>query len=117
MTRKVLGQMGENLAAYALEQRGFKVLAKNVYTRFGEIDLIVKKNNHVLFVEVKTRTNRAYGFPEEAINDKKRLHLTRSAQILNTKFAHGLDWSLVAISVELNLKNKLAHLRCFALDA
>jgi putative endonuclease len=67
-----LGARGEALARECLEGRGWEVLAQNV--RFGrrEVDLVVRKRDLIAFVEVKTRTGRAFGVPELAVNLRKR---------------------------------------------
>jgi putative endonuclease len=56
--RRALGQLGERLAAGHLERLGFTILARNVRTRYGEIDLIAFDGHTIVFVEVKTRRAR-----------------------------------------------------------
>ncbi len=57
--RRALGRMGERLAAEHLERLGFAVIARNVFTRMGELDLIVCDGSALVFVEVKTRRVRS----------------------------------------------------------
>ena len=78
--RKTLGNWGEELAAKYLQERGLSVVARNVFTPYGEIDLVAKKDDVFVFVEVKTRSNFSYGYPEEALTGKKQTHLVESAQ-------------------------------------
>lgn len=78
-SRQVLGRWGEGLAAEFLVARGLEILSKNFRTPDGEIDLIAKKGDDLVFVEVKTRRNTLYSFPEEAINDEKIEHLESAA--------------------------------------
>ncbi len=70
------------MASYFLEQRGYKVLARNVRTGRGEIDLIARQESSgvLVFVEVKTRTNDHFGVPEEAVDARKLEHLFRAAE-------------------------------------
>jgi putative endonuclease len=114
---KQLGVMGERIVADALAQRGFVILARNKRTRFGEIDLIAKKNKEVLFVEVKTRRTRTFGYPEEAITRIKRLHLSRCAAILAPTFAKNCNYAILVVAVEIDLLNKTARLRRIELDS
>lgn len=67
-----LGRWGEARAARFLEARGWTVLARNY--RFGrrEVDLVVRRGDLVVFVEVKTRAGPAYGAPLEAVTHQKR---------------------------------------------
>ncbi len=78
-SRQVLGRWGEGLAAEFLVARGLEILSKNFRTPDGEIDIIAKGGDDLIFVEVKTRRNTLYSFPEEAINDEKIEHLESAA--------------------------------------
>jgi len=66
-----LGQMGEDKAANFLRRRGYTIVSQNFRTRFGEIDIIARDGNALVFVEVKTRSNTEYGTPAEAITKAK----------------------------------------------
>ena len=78
-SRQVLGRWGEGVAAEFLVARGLEILSKNFRTPDGEIDLIARKGDDLVFVEVKTRRNTLYSYPEEAINDEKIEHLESAA--------------------------------------
>ena len=65
------GYEGEQLAADFLVQKGFEVVERNYRHKHSEIDLIVKKGNWLIFVEVKTRSSYAFGYPEEFVDYKK----------------------------------------------
>ncbi len=116
LSNQQLGFLGERIVARALHERGFDLVARNVRTRFGEVDLIVKKGRQVVFVEVKTRTSRRYGYPEEAITYKKRMAMSRSAVALSRKFARGCHWAILIVAVEINVLRKEAHLMRIELD-
>ncbi|MEN9640060.1 MAG: hypothetical protein RLZZ262_1929 [Bacteroidota bacterium] len=76
---KGIGDKGEELAAKYLLERGYILIEKNWrYFRY-EIDLIVQKDRHVIFVEVKTRYSANYGEPWEAVNRAKRQKICASA--------------------------------------
>jgi putative endonuclease len=73
------GKFGEILAKNFLKKNGYSILFENYRTRFGEIDLIVEKNNTIIFVEVKYRTNKNFGRAEESINKSKIKKIRNSA--------------------------------------
>ncbi len=78
--RQAIGSWGEHLAERYLLERGYQILGKNVRTPYGEIDILARQNDELVFVEVKTRTNTAFGLPEAAITTKKQTHMIRAAQ-------------------------------------
>jgi putative endonuclease len=75
---RALGNAGEALAARWLTDHGFRVVARNLRTSYGELDIVAEKDGHVHVVEVKTRRGTGYGSPLEAINNRKQEHLRRS---------------------------------------
>ena len=81
MNKRKFGTIGEKIAQKYLENNGYEIIEKNYYTKMGEIDIIAKKDNYIIFVEVKTRTSEKYGKPSEAVNKIKKLHMKRSAGI------------------------------------
>ncbi|MFC0266263.1 YraN family protein [Alloscardovia macacae] len=81
-----LGRFGENYACEYLTALGWSVLDRNWYCRFGEIDIVAlcpetgeMKVPVLVFIEVKTRTSRAYGDPLDAITPTKCVHLRKAA--------------------------------------
>ena len=94
-----IGQWGENIAADYLRENGYDVIARNVRTPYGEIDIIAEKDGFTCFVEVKTRTTKSYGPPEIAVTPRKQGHMLASAEHYTT--AHELDhWQIDVIAVE-----------------
>ncbi|MDQ3099501.1 MAG: YraN family protein [bacterium] len=80
---KLLGQAGEEFATQFLLKRGYTIIVRNWRTKIGEVDIIAKHNATLYFIEVKTRSNIAYGYPSEAITPKKlqRMKITASQYI------------------------------------
>jgi putative endonuclease len=80
-SKKELGDYGEKLAKNYLCDKKLKFVEKNFRHYKNEIDLIFcdRKNKIIIFVEVKTRTGKAFGEPEEAINSNKRLYVRKAA--------------------------------------
>jgi len=76
-----LGQSGEDYIAAYVEQLGWKILARNVHFRSGEIDLIAEDRGEIVFAEVKTRSNARYGSPAESVSRSKLRKITLSAQL------------------------------------
>ena len=76
----ILGQTGEELAAVFLQRQGYKILVRNYRQKCGEIDIIAKDGSTLVFVEVKTRKNAAFGTPFEAVTEKKQRQIGRVAQ-------------------------------------
>ena len=81
MNKRKFGIIGEKIAQGFLINKGYKIIDTNFYTRKGEIDVIAKKNDIIVFVEVKTRTNLEYGTPANAVNSIKKKHLRKAAEI------------------------------------
>lgn len=77
--RDAFGEQGEEVAAAHLATLGLDVVERRARTRFGEIDLVCLDGAEVVFVEVKTRHGRAYGYPEAAVTYAKRRHLRSAA--------------------------------------
>ena len=74
------GKIGEIIAAKYLTLKVVKVIDKNYKNRFGEIDIIGKLENKILFVEVKSRTSKNYGLACEAVNSNKIKKITSVAK-------------------------------------
>lgn len=75
-----LGRRGEKLAAKFLRRSGFKVLYRNFRApRGGEIDIVCRDGDELVFVEVKTRSSRDYGSPASAVNREKQALIARGA--------------------------------------
>lgn len=81
------GQEGEELAlnkyledGYVLVDRNFQYYSNGIKGRLGEIDLVVKKDNLLVFVEVKARSDSRYGHPVEQVSRKKLMSLYRAWQ-------------------------------------
>jgi putative endonuclease len=97
--KKEIGAWGEGLAADWLAERGYRIVARNIRTPYGEIDIIVQQGDVTIFVEVKTLTSSANFFPEANITRAKQQRMFNSAQQYAAE--HEIDhWQIDAISVE-----------------
>lgn len=98
--RQALGRLGEQLAARALESRGYALIARNVRTPMGEIDLVARDGDWWVFVEVRCRRGTAYGRPEDSLTARKRAHLLAAAQhYLNARQLTGVPWRVDFVAV------------------
>jgi putative endonuclease len=70
--RQQFGMFGEDAACAALEQRGYVIVERRYRTRAGELDIIARHGEYLVFVEVKARQDRSYGDPEEAVTLQKQ---------------------------------------------
>ncbi len=108
-----LGRQGEALAARYLQRRGWQVVARNVRTPYGEIDLVARDGTVWVFVEVKTRTGRGFGWPEEAVTPHKwqRLHDAALHWMAEHAIPAEADWRIdvVAIVLRPGRKPEIRH--------
>lgn len=74
---KDIGNFGEDLALNYLKNKGYLTLKRNFRNRYGEIDLICKNNDLIIFIEVKSRYNSCYGSPSEAVTYSKQKQIIK----------------------------------------
>ena len=76
-----LGNRGERKAAGFLRRQGFRIIARQYANKYGEIDLIARDGDSIVFVEVKTRRSDAAGLPVEAVTTDKQRKMTNTALV------------------------------------
>jgi putative endonuclease len=109
---QALGRQGEDLAHRYLRGRGFHILARRfrLPDASGEVDIIARQRDIIVFVEVKARRSAEYGSPERAVDPEKQRKLIRVARSYILKA--GADWSQVRfdiVSVVLSKPPVIAH--------
>jgi putative endonuclease len=77
--RRGSGQRAERRAYWHYRLRGYRVLATNVWSAGYELDLVVRRGRRLVFVEVKSKSSRRFGRPEEMVDARKRARLARAA--------------------------------------
>ena len=98
-----IGSQGERIAADYLEDKGYQLLDTNYHTRYGELDLVMIEKDTIVFVEVKTRTSVAYGFPEESVTELKMEHLENAGLLwLQENPEAPDDWRIDVVSIFLD---------------
>ena len=102
--KKNTGSQGEKLAAGYLLQNGYKVIEKNFRYKRSEIDIICQKDKILVFVEVKTRTNTFFGYPEDFVDENKmdNLHRAASAYIEKCNWQHDIRFDIISITKRKN---------------
>jgi putative endonuclease len=96
---KELGIEGERMAADYLKKNGWEIVAMNYRYSYSEIDLIGKKDDVLVFFEVKTRTNTSFGMPEAFVDDKKIEYILRAANhyIETTDWRGNIRFDIISI--------------------
>jgi len=77
--RRAFGWKGEKQAARHLRRAGLKILVRRYRCRLGEVDLVAREGDTLVFVEVKTRESADHGDPAEAVTREKQQHISRVA--------------------------------------
>ncbi len=86
MQKKELGKKGEEIALRFLKKKGYRLIEKNYVCKMGEMDIIAKEKDTLVFIEVKTRTSTEFGPPQLAVNSRKQRQLSKVAlNYLNEK--------------------------------
>ena len=78
--RRYIGNQQETRVQEYLRKNGYEILARNFYSRHGEIDIIARKDGYLVFVEVKYRGDERFGAPEEAVNYRKQQRILAAAK-------------------------------------
>jgi len=115
--RITLGKRGEDLAVLYLKEQGIDVKIQNYRQKTGEIDIIAQDGDCLVFVEVKTRKNLAFGLPFEAVTRKKQAQLTRVAMdyISRNKISQqAIRFDVISVLMIHGRKPQIEHLtNCF----
>ena len=102
------GYYFEKIASNIITSKGYTIIGKNYYSKYGEIDLIAKKDNIIIFIEVKQRSSNKFGFGEESIDyHKKRKIFLSARQFLYERKL--LDFSIRFDSIIFYRKNYYSY--------
>jgi len=93
------GKRGEELAMNFLIEKGYEIVEKNYRFKRSEIDLVVKKDDVLIFVEVKMRSSASHGFPEEFVDRKKQLKVLEGAEqyMVETKWHGPVRYDVISV--------------------
>ncbi len=112
-----IGKLGEQLALKFFLKKGYNLLLSNYRIFGGEIDLILQKDDIILFVEVKTRQTLAFGYPHEAFTWSKKQKLLRAIHhFLATRYVKNqcCTWQLDLVSLLIDLEINTASIQHFS---
>ncbi len=110
MKRKDTGILGEKLANDFLKKRGYRTLETNYRCPHGEIDIVAKHKDFLVFIEVRTKKSLAFGSPEESITPAKKERMKAAA--LHYRQTHNDPpplWRIDVVAVELNQNGGLSR--------
>ena len=103
-----MGRRGEDLACKLLRKRRYKVLERNARGHYGEIDIVARQGDSLVFVEVRTRTTQEFGTPEESVTARKRRKLVTCAldYIATHERYRDSAWRIDVVGVEIDESGK-----------
>jgi putative endonuclease len=109
--RKTTGRMGEQLALGFLKKKGYTIVETNYRCHYGEIDIVARQKDCMVYVEVRTRTSLEFGTPEDSISYYKALHMAHAAEYYQLHH-RGIpeDWRVDLVAIELDSKNQIKRI-------
>jgi putative endonuclease len=107
MKRRNTGILGENLAKDFLKKRGYRILEANYRCPQGEIDLVARHKDYLVFIEVRTKRSQEFGTPEESITLTKKERLRAVASHYQQTHSNLPQlWRIDVVAIELDRKGK-----------
>ena len=110
--KQKIGEIGESIAVKHFVKHSFVILDRNYRKKWGEIDIVAKKDDILHFIEVKSVSCETYQ-PEENMHFWKRKRLTRAIQtyLSEKKVSCETEWQVDIIAVFLDFKSRRAKIR------
>jgi putative endonuclease len=107
MSKRETGIAGEKLACDFLYRNGYDIVETNYRCPEGEIDIVARQGDTLVFVEVRTKTSRSFGLPEESITPVKMARLrTAAARYGESHFDLPGSWRIDVIAIEMDWKGR-----------
>ena len=99
-----IGAAGERIASAYLRRKGYRILSSNFCTPFGEIDIVAKRKDIIVFVEVKSRTTSSLGPPYLSVTNQKIRHIIKNAlfYLKRKRASADTNWRVDIVSIKLN---------------
>ncbi len=111
---KTVGGVGESYAKSYLEDRGHRILRTNIYSHWGELDIISEKEGTIHFIEVKTRIGEQRGKPYENVHYRKLLALARTIKYcIMTMHLQGRKYQLDVVGIVLSSDLKIESITLY----
>ncbi len=112
--RHALGQLGEELAVRYLRQQGYVILERNYRCSYGEVDVVARDGDRLVFVEVRARRGTAFGSPEESVTPQKQQRLvTVAREYLQANDHVDVDWGIDVVAIEFASSGVLKRIDLF----
>ena len=112
MKKNKIGQLGEEIAVNLLVKKGYKIIERNFKNKFGEIDIIAKIGEKIIFIEVKSINAYSSFSPEENFHSKKIKRIKKSIEIYKN-FKNIQDFRVDLITVKIDFKHRKARIKHF----
>lgn len=114
--KKIIGRIGEDIATEYLKNKGFEIVERNFSIRYGELDIVAKKDKKLFFVEVKTFAlkngeGELLHRPEENVHPGKLKSLAKTVQSYLSRFEDIPEWKFLVVSIRLDQENKIAKVK------
>ena len=111
------GYLQEEKAVQYLKQNGYRILQRNFYSRYGEIDIIARDKEYLVFIEVKYRKSERGGHPVEAVDVRKQERICKTAQWFLKRYGYNQEtpcrFDVVAIlGDDVNLLRNAFEYQC-----
>jgi len=111
MKRRDIGILGEKLAKDFLKKKGYYIIETNYRCPEGEIDIIGRHDDSLVFVEVRTKTSLKFGSPEESITPAKKERMKATAAYYQQTHTNlPSQWRIDVVAIELNQQGKLSRI-------
>jgi len=106
---KIKGDLGENIATGYLVNRGYKIIERNFRCNAGEIDIVCKKEETLVFVEVKAKTTEFFGAPEEMVDWRKMEKISEAIEFFITThhYKEEPNYRIDVIAIVLDENDKI----------
>jgi len=108
--KQLIGLLGENIAVKYLSGKKYQILERNIHFREGEIDILAKFKGKYIFIEVKTRTNKNFGNPEEALTNIKMVKFLKAIEKYQQKNPQVKQWRADCLAILIDQKEKRAQI-------
>ncbi len=108
--KQYVGIRGEDIACKYLQENGFQVLERNYKTRYAEMDIVASKDDELVFVEVRTKTDERFGSPEETIKKDKTRRLKRGAAGYAQSKNYEEQYRIDLVCIVLNDKGEIERI-------
>ena len=105
--RQGLGRRGEELATRHLASKGYQIVTRNWRCENGELDVVARDGDNLVFVEVRTRRGQALGTPEESVTAAKQVRLITLAEAYVQTHDWQGNWRLDFVAVEMDRRGRL----------